>query len=157
MASADADLTALDGRNAQADQVARTAKVHLQLISGVTNLQREIGTKTYILAKLFGGSCPLVEGYTSVVTWIDENFTSFERQVATPSACTAFTYDLSRIETSYYNACIRASTTTLLGNPGGCTPVSFSMLLDKLTWGRYREQPLLASLQTLLLHSTTPT
>ena len=68
MASADADLTALDGRNALAEQVARAAKVHLQPISGVTNLQREIGTKTYILSKLFGNTCPLVEGYASVVT-----------------------------------------------------------------------------------------
>ena len=156
MASADADLTALDGRNAQADQVARAAKVHLQPISGATNLQREIGTKAYILAKLFGASCPLVEGYTAVVTWIDANFTSFERQVGTTSACTAFAYDLSRTEAAYYNACIRASTTASLSDPGGRTPISFSMLLDELTWGRYRGQPLPASLQTLIQPSVIP-
>ena len=156
MASVDADLTALDGRNVQADQVARAAKVHLQPISGATNLQREIGTKTYILAKLFGGSCPLVEEYTSVVTWIDENFTSFERQVTTTSSCTSFAYDLSRAEAAYYNACIRASTTVLLDDPGRRTPVSFTRLLDELTWGRYRGQRLPVSLQTLLLPSTTP-
>ena len=156
MASADADLTALDGRNALADQVARAARVHLQRISGATNLQREIGTKTYILSKLFGGSCPLVEGYTSVVTWIDENFASFERQVSTTASCTSFAYDLSRTEAAYYNACIRASTTALLGDPGGRTPISFAMLLDELTWGRYRGQPLPASLQSLLLPSSTP-
>ena len=156
MASVDADLTALDGRNMQADQVAQAAKVHLQPIYGATNLQREIGTKTYILAKLFGESCPLVKGYTSVVTWIDENFTSFEQQVATTSSCTSFAYDLSRTEAAYYNACIRASTTILLGDPGRHTPVSFTMLLDELTWGRYRGQPLPVSLQTLLLPSSTP-
>ena len=156
MASADADLTALDGRNAQADQVARAAKVHLLPISGATNLQREIGTKTYILAKLFGGACPLVEGYTSVVSWIDANFTSFERQVGTTAACTSFAYDLSRTEAAYYNACIRASTTAHPSDPGGRTPVSFSMLLDELTWGRYRGQPLPASLQTLLPLTPTP-
>ena len=78
MASADADLTSLDGRNIHADQVARAVKVHLLPILGATNLQREIGTNTYILATLFGESCPLVKGYTSVVSWIDANFTSFE-------------------------------------------------------------------------------
>ena len=157
IASADADLTALDGRNVKADQVARASKVHLQPISGATNLQREVGTKTYILAKLFGGACPLVEGYTTVVDWIDSNFTSFERQVNTTSACTAFAYDLSRTEAAYYNACIRASTTALPSDPGGRTPVSFSMLLDELTWGRYRGQPLPASLQTLIPPTgTTP-
>ena len=71
--------TALDGRNALADQVARAAKVHLHPISGASNLQKEIRTKTYILSKLFGATCPLAEGYTSVVTWINENFASFER------------------------------------------------------------------------------
>ena len=73
MASADANLMALDGRKAVADQIARAARVHLQTISGATNLQREIGTKTYILSKLFGNACPLVQGYASVISWIDEN------------------------------------------------------------------------------------
>ena len=54
MALADANLTVLDGWNAVADQIARAARVHLQPISGATNLQQEIGTKTYILSKLFG-------------------------------------------------------------------------------------------------------
>ena len=156
IASADADLTALDGRNALVDQVARADKVHLQPISGATNLQREIGTKTYILAKLFGGSCPLVEGCISVVTWIDENFASFERQVSTTAMCTSFAYNLSHTEATYYNVYIRASTTALLGDPGGSTPVSFTILLDELTWGRYRGQLLPTSLQSLPLSSTTP-
>ena len=109
MATADADITALDGRNTLTDQVARAAKVNLQYISGATNLQREIFTKTYILSKLFGGACPLVEGYASVVTWIDNNFVSFERQVSTTAMCTSFAYDLSQTEVAYYNTCIRAS------------------------------------------------
>ena len=113
MALSDADLTALDGRNTMVDQVTRAAKVHLQPISGATNLQKEIGTKTYIFSKLFGGAYPLVEGYASVVPWIDENFTSFERQVSTPSQCTSFTYDLLRTKAAYYNACIQASTIVL--------------------------------------------
>ena len=156
MASADANLTALNGRNAVVDQIARAAKVHLQTISGATNLQREIGTKTYILSKLFGNAYPLVQGYTSVVTWIEKNFASFERQVSTTALCTSFAYDLSRAEATYYNACIRASTTAQMGDPRGITPVSFAMLLDELTWGRYRSQPLLVSLQSLLHPTNAP-
>ena len=53
--------------------------MHLQPISRVSNLQKEIGTKMYILSNLIGTTRPLVEGYASVVTWIDENFASFER------------------------------------------------------------------------------
>ena len=60
-----------------ADQVARADKVYLQPIAGATTLQREIGTKMYILSKLFGDTCPLVEGYTSVATWIEEMFCVF--------------------------------------------------------------------------------
>ena len=157
MVSADVDLKALDGRNAIVDQIVRAAKVHLQTISGVTNLQRKIGTKTYILSNLFGDACPLVEGYASVVTWIDENFASFKRHICTTVACTSFAYDLSRTEAAYYNACIRASTTAPLGDPGRRTPVSFTMLLDELTWGRYRGQPLPASLQSPLHPANTLT
>ena len=138
MASVDADLTAPDGRNALADQVARAAKVHLQPISGATNLQHEIGTKTYILSKLFEGACPLVEGYAPVVTWADSNFVLFERQVSTTAMCNSLAYNLSQTEAACYNACICAFTTALLGDPGSRTPVSFTMLLDELTCGRYR-------------------
>ena len=49
MASADADLAALDNQNAMADQIMRAAKVHLQPIVGAIALQKEIGTKVYIL------------------------------------------------------------------------------------------------------------
>ena len=156
IASVDANLTALDSRNAVADQIARTARVHLQTISRATNLQREIGTKTYILSKLFGNTCPLVQGYASIVTWIDENFASFEHHVSTTALCTSFAYNLSRIEATYYNVCIRASTTALMGDHGGITLVSFAMLLDKLTWGQYLVQPLPVSLQSLLHPANAP-
>ena len=73
-----------------------------------------------------------------MVTWIDENFASFERKVSTTAMFSIFAYDLARTEAAYYNACIQASTKELLGDPGGHTPVSFTMLLDELTWGRYR-------------------
>ena len=139
-----------------ADQIARVARIHLQTISRATNLQREIGTETYILSKSFGTVCPLIQGYTSVVTWIDENFASFERQVSTTALCTSFAYDLLRTEDMCYNACIRASTAALMGDPRGITPVSFVMLFNELTWGRYHGQPLPASLQSLLHPANTP-
>ena len=152
MASADADLAALDGRNAMSDQIARAAKVHLQAISGAPNLQKEIGTKAYILDRLFGPQCPLTRGFTKeLIPFIDNNFEAFERQVSTTTACTTFAYDVSRVEARYYNSCITASSNEAVGDPGAVTPVSFQLLVDELRWGRYKGQQLPASLQLLLL------
>ena len=130
--------------------------MHLQPIAGATTLQRETGTKTYILSKLSGDTCPIIKGYTSVVTWIDENFAPFGPQVSTTGRCTSFAYDLSRVDAAYYNSCIRASKTALLRDPGKRTPVSFTILLEELTWGRYCGQDLPTSLQSLLLPSNMP-
>lgn len=111
MASTNADLAALDSRNAMADQISRAAKVHLQTISGAANLQKEIGTKAYILDRLFGHHFPLTSAFTKkLIPFIDENFAAFERKVNTTPACTTFAYDVSRVEAGYYNACMRAST-----------------------------------------------
>lgn len=154
MASADADLAALDGRNAMSDQIARAARVHLQTVSGAHNLQKELGTKGYILDRLFGSKCPLARGYKEeLIPFIDDNFESFERQVNSTSACTTFAYDVSRVEARYYNGCVAASSTCDLGDAGAVTPVSFQLLIDELRWGRYRGQQLPASLQLLLLPS----
>ena len=95
--------------------------------------------------------CPLVEGYTSVVEWIDSTYESFKQQFQTTTLCTSLAYDLSRVEAWYYNPCSHVSTPALLEDPGAQTPLSFQMLLDELTWGRYRGQPLLTALQLLLL------
>jgi len=151
MASADADLAALDGRNAMSDQIARAAKVHLQVISGATNLQKEVGTQGYILRKLLGAQCPLVLAFIELITFIANNFDAFERQVSTPEACTTLAYDVTRVSARYYNQCITASSSEPMGEPGAVTPVSFSFLLDELRWGRYKGQQLPASLQILFL------
>ena len=152
MATADADMAALDGRNAAADQIARAARIHLQAITDARNLQKEIGTKVFILHSLFGASCPLVKAYsTQIVDHIDSNFSSFERQMSSTARCTAFAYDLSVAEARYYNNCIRASTTAGdINAPGAITPVSFDYLRTELTWGRYTGSPLPASLQSLI-------
>ena len=105
MASTDADLAALDSRNAMTDQISRAAKVHLQTISGAANLQKEIGTKDYILDRLFGHQCSLTSAFTKErIPFMDENFAAFERQVNTTSVCTTFAYAVSRVEAGYYNA-----------------------------------------------------
>ena len=62
IASADADLTALDGRNALADQVARAAKVHLQPISGASNLQKEEVLKPISYRNCSALRAPLLKG-----------------------------------------------------------------------------------------------
>ena len=157
MASADADLAALDGRNAMSDQIARAAKVHLQVISGASNLQKEIGTQGYILDRLLGPQCPLVRGFREeLIPFIDNNFEAFERQVSSPASCTTFAYDVSRVSARYYNSCITASSNEPMGEPGAVTPVSFAFLIDELRWGRYKGQPLPASLQVLFLPGNSP-
>ena len=44
----DANLAALDRQNAMRDQIAWAAKVHLQKISRITNLQKDLVAKGYI-------------------------------------------------------------------------------------------------------------
>ena len=40
MATLDGDMVAMDGRNFHVDQISRVAKIHLQVISRVSNLQK---------------------------------------------------------------------------------------------------------------------
>ena len=67
MTTTDADMAALDGRNAAADQIARAVRIHLQPIHEAHSLQQEIGTKAFILHSLFGAQCPLVRVYSTDV------------------------------------------------------------------------------------------
>lgn len=96
MAVVDSDMTALNGHNAQANQIARAAKVHLTPISGVHTLWQEIGTWTYIRYSFYGTSYPLVVAMgTGFVDHIGVNFSTFERQINSPTRCTSFAYDIS--------------------------------------------------------------
>ena len=94
MASVDANLTALDNQNVMADQIIRVAKVHLQTISGATVLQKEIGTKTYIINRIFQSPCLFVAGYQTVVNWIDSNFDAFLVAIT----CSLFYTDIANNE-----------------------------------------------------------
>ena len=96
MATMKADMIALDVCNAMADQVARVSKVNLQTIAGPANLQKELGTKGYILHALFGAQCTLIQVFSvEVVDHIHHHFDTFERQMGTTQRCTAFAYDVS--------------------------------------------------------------
>ena len=53
MDTTDTGLAALDSRNTMVDHISRVANVHPQTITDVANLQKEIGTKAYILDRLF--------------------------------------------------------------------------------------------------------
>ena len=92
-----------------------------------------------------------------MVDHIDNHFGTFERQMGTAQRCTAFAYDISRVEASYYNECIRVSSSASTSDPGARIQVSFSVLQDELTWGRYTGPPLPASLQFLLTRATQGT
>ena len=132
----------MDDMNAMLDYITRAAKVDLQTISDPTTRHKEIGTNAYILLKLFGQTYPLMEGYTSVLSSIDGNFDSFEHQVHSTALCTSFSYNLSRVDATYYKACIYPYTTALMGDLGAQIPIYFQILLNKLTWGRYCGQTL---------------
>ena len=152
MATTNSDMVALDGCNTQANYISRATKFHLAPISGARVLQQEIGTWVYIRHSLFGSACPLVVAMgNNIVDHIDANFSTFEQHMNSPLCYTLFAYDLSRVESAYYNTCIRASTSEGINNHGAITPVSFGTLSKELTWGRYTGPHLPASLQQLLI------
>ena len=79
----------------------------------------------------------------------------FSLQMATSHHCTAFAYDVSCIIGNYLNACMKASATVSLTDPGGRILVSFQYLINKLIHGRYVGIPLPPSLWTLLVTHDT--
>lgn len=62
MALVDVDIATLDGRNTMSNKIARSVRVHLQTISGATNLQKEISTKACLLDQLFDRQCSNTHG-----------------------------------------------------------------------------------------------
>ena len=59
--ASDADVAALDGRNAQADQIVWEACVILWILVGSLTTQQEIVTCCYLLRRLLGPWSPMVE------------------------------------------------------------------------------------------------
>ena len=102
-------MGALDAWNAMSDQISRISKVTLKLITRTPNLQKEIIMKLYTIHPLFGMHFPLVKAYgVEVVDHIDNHFSQFKGNMMTAQQCTAFLFDLARIEAAYYNTCIKA-------------------------------------------------
>ena len=72
------DMVALDGRNAQADQIFRAARMVLWFVVGPLTMQQEVVTCCYLLHRLLGSQCPLSEALRyQVVDTIDKDFSSF--------------------------------------------------------------------------------
>ena len=73
----------------------------------------------------------------AIIDHIDDNFSTFESQMISPTCCTLLAYNISRVDLAYYNACISVSTPAIVDNPVVITPVLFATLSTELTWSRY--------------------
>ena len=137
VASTLAYIGAKDSRLANADSLARRAKVTLSVIVGADNLRRELGTFCYILTGLFGYACPYVRELKGIVEWTVSNQDAFERSISKSHQVTALLDDVSRLMSEYLNACVQASCTGNLMQPGSLTPVSFLNLRSELKFLPY--------------------
>ena len=127
-----ADIGAQDSRLANADSLARGAKVTLSVSVGADNLRRELGTFCYILTCLFGYSFPYVREINGIVAWAASNQYAFERAISNSHQATDLLDEVSRLLPEYFNACVQASCTGNLTQPGSLTPVSFLHLRSEL-------------------------
>ena len=150
IAASDADMADLDGRNTQADWIVRAENVVLRVLVGPLTTHQEVGTCCYLIQCLLGPQCPLLEAlHSQDVDAIDKDFSLFSMQMVTSHRCTAFSYDVSCIIVTYLNACVKASATASVSDPGGRIPILFQYLRYKLSHGKYVGHPLPPSLQNL--------
>ena len=83
-------------------------------------MQGEVITYYYLLHRLLGHQCPLVEDLLPhVINALDKDFTSFSLQMCTSYRCTEFVYYVSCIIGKYLNACVKALATVSFTDPGG--------------------------------------
>ena len=135
IAASHAYMAALDSSNAQTNQIAWAAHVVLQIIIGPLTMQIKVGTCCYLPHRLLGPRITLVKDLQlQIADAIDEEFALFSMQMDTSHRCTAFDYEVSCIIGNYLNACVKASATVLLLNPGGKIPVYFQYLQDDLAY-----------------------
>ena len=95
VASTLADIGAQDSCLANANSLARLAKVTLSVIVGADNLRRELGTFCYILTGLFGYAFPYVRELNVIVEWETSNRYDFERAISNSHQETALLDDIS--------------------------------------------------------------
>ena len=93
----------------------------------------------------------LVKALQDLILIINENFYYFLKQMVTSHRCTTLAFDVFCIINAYLNACIKASATEDLSNPGGEIPASFQFIIYDLEHGVYLDRPLSPSLWKLLL------
>ena len=137
VASTLTEIGAQESRLANADSLARGAKVTLSVIIGADNLRRELGTFCYILTGLFGHACPYVCELKGIVEWEASNQDAFERAILNSHQATDLLDDVSCLLSEYLNACVQASCTGSLTQPGSLTPVSFLHLRSDLKFIPY--------------------
>ena len=137
VASTLTDIGPLESRLANADSLARGAKVTLSVIVGADNLRQELGTFCYILTGLFGYACPYVSELKGIVEWAASNRYAFERAISNSHQATALIDDVSRLLSEYLNDCVQASYTGNLTQPKSLTPVSILHLSSKLKFLPY--------------------
>ena len=148
-------MASLDVRNTQAEHIVQAARGVLQVLVGLLTMHKEVGTCFYLLQRLLGAQCPLVESlFSQVANAIGKDFSLFDMHMATSHRCTAFAYDVSYTIGTYLNACVKASVKALVkdlvSEPGGKILSSFQYLRDKLRHGQYVVRPLPPSLQNPL-------
>ena len=132
-----ADIGAQDSCLANTYSLAHGAKVTLSVIVGADNLRRELGTYGYILTCLFGYECPYVRELKGIVEWAASNQDVFERAISNSRQAAALLDDVSCLLPEYLNACVQASCTGNLKQPGSLTPVSFLYLRSELKFLPY--------------------
>ena len=65
----------LNRKNSQADQIVRAACLVLRVVIGLLPMQKEVGICCYLLHRLFGTQCPLVEAICyQVINKITKDF-----------------------------------------------------------------------------------
>ena len=133
----------------------RCAQCYRSIVGPLTT-HREVGKFCYLLHRLLGPQCPLVEALRpQAVDAIDEEYAYFSLQMAKSHHCTLFAYDVSCIIGNYLNAYVKALATVLLTDPGGLILVYFQYLKEKIIHSRYVGRPPPPYLGTLLLTCDT--
>ena len=125
ISASDADMAAINRRNSQANQIVRTLRVVLQYIVGTLTMHWEVVTCCYLLHRLLGPQCLLVEALQlQVVNTLEKKFALFLLQISMSYRCTAFAYDVSCIIGNYLNACVKVLATVSLLDLVGLIPWS---------------------------------
>lgn len=93
--ASDKYMAVLDGKNAAADQIIRTARVVLQVLVRHHTTHQDLGACCYLLDRLLAPWCPLVWALRYLIVTINKNFFSFLGKMLMSHRCTALAFDIS--------------------------------------------------------------